>query len=436
MKNITPIINNSLSFLNSINQLFDQKVKDISLNRNRKIANKDLLLFSLLYTDLNATQLSVSDNIKLHNNISFDVTSIVKKINNVNIDVYSNLHNCIYTYYAKTFKKKNEYLAIDGVYNNTNVLHNGKLETNMNLCVYDVINNYPIDIIYSDVGKKNNESKILEQHIENNKNSYTNKCLICDRAYFSYGLFEYLHSNNIKFIIRVKRNIATQNKYPYLRIIKRHYVKSKDQQVIIATNISTETKDATILKLYSKRWNIEEYFKHLKSNNKFQNITLESANKLQKHYYSIQIINLIKQILIDLYKYRTKYKEKIIKTKDNKKYKTHINETHIMDVLYTHFIYDIVNGTFDKNKLIKFINTVKINTNLINVHNERISKIPFTKWYIKSYHNKDNNMIETYSRKIKQSDDIELKQQLKTLIKEESNIKRKRKEVLKKYFNK
>jgi rubrerythrin len=45
-------------------------------------------------------------------------------------------------------------------------------------------------------------------------------------------------------------------------------------------------------------------------------------------------------------------------------------------------------------------------------------------------------MIETYSRKIKQSDDIELKQQLKTLIKEESNIKRKRKEVLKKYFNK
>ena len=65
-----------------------------------------------------------------------------------------------------------------------------------------------------------------------------------------------IHNNNIKFIIRVKRNIATHGKYPFLRIIRRDYVKSKDQQVIIATNISKETKDNSILKLYSKRWNI------------------------------------------------------------------------------------------------------------------------------------------------------------------------------------
>ena len=53
----------------------------------------------------------------------------------------------------------------------------------------------------------------------------------------------------------------------------------------------------------------------------------------------------------------------------------HINETHIMNVLYEHFIYDIVktpdgalapvgvqpavNGTFDINSLNKFISTVK-----------------------------------------------------------------------------
>ena len=74
-----PIIKNTLSFLNSISQLFDKNVKEISANRNRKITNKDLLLFSLLYTNLNATQLNVSDTIKLHNSVSFDVTSMTKK---------------------------------------------------------------------------------------------------------------------------------------------------------------------------------------------------------------------------------------------------------------------------------------------------------------------------------------------------------------------
>ena len=56
--------------------------------------------------------------------------------------------------------------------------------------------------------------------------------------------------------------------------------------------------------------------------------------------------------------------------------------------------------------------------------------------YIKSYHNKDNNMIETYTRKIKKSYDTETKEQLKALIKEESKIKRKRKTLIKEYNEK
>jgi hypothetical protein len=54
MKNITPIIKNTLSFLNSINQLFDKKVKDISLNRKqRRINNVTCHLSLILYYPTN-----------------------------------------------------------------------------------------------------------------------------------------------------------------------------------------------------------------------------------------------------------------------------------------------------------------------------------------------------------------------------------------------
>lgn len=424
----------TIEFFNSISKKFDELIKQFGINRNSKITNNELLLFSLLYTRTNVTQQTITTNINLHNKHHFDVSSIVKKLNNVPIDVYSNLFDYVQTYYIENLKRPVSYIAVDGVYNNTNINHNDSIETNMNLCLYDVINNFPINIILSDVGKKNNEAIILQQHIATQLQFYTNKCLICDRAYFSYKLFEYLHNNNIKFIIRVKKNIVeeTVKKYPFLRIIRNPPICDGGEEVIIATNIlKLVICDKEILEYYGKRWNIEEYFKHLKHNTKFQYITLQTKNKLQKHYYCIQITNIIKKLLIDVYKHVKRYKETIITGKNNSKLKTHINENHIMDMLYDHFMYKIVNNTFDMTMLDIFIKQVCINYNKINVQNSRTSKLPFTKWYIKSYHSKQNNMNENYSKKAKNITDPIKKLELKTLIKQESIIKRKRKELLK-----
>ena len=439
---MTLSINSVLDFLNNIGSDFSIQNKKLSKNRNKKLTIQDVFLFSLLYTQLHTTQESISNKINCnkikrnmcnYNTKFFYATSITSKLDNINIDVFKNIYNHMNEYYENTFNKHSSFLAVDGVYNNTNILHNNNLETNMNLCIYDVKNNYPIDIIFSDVGKKNNEIKILTQQIENNLNYFNNKCLICDRAYFSYALFEYLHKNNIKYIIRVKQNISnkTIEKYDNMRIVKRAHVSKQYEKIIIATNLlKTEYSDNSILKLYGKRWNIEEYFKHLKKNNKFQNITLHTKERLFKHYYSIEIINKIKHILLELYKYKTNYKEKTITNKNGEKLKTHINENIVMDVLYDEFLYDIVYGTFDEKALCIFINSIKINKNIINVHNERISKTPFTKWYIKGYHNKQNNINEQYSKKYKTLQDPVIKQELKRLIKEESNIKAKRKTII------
>ena len=434
MKNITPLIKKTLSFLNGISGQFNTLNKQFSDNRTKKITDREVLLFSLLYTEKNTTQLNVCNNIIINNNKLFDVTSITKKLNNINIEVFSKLYDNIEQYYIDTFNKSTEFLAVDGVYNNTNILHTPKLETNMNLCIYDIVNKNVTDMIYSDVGKKNNEAKILEQHIEANKNNYKNKCLICDRAYFSFSLFDYLHNNDIKFIIRIKKSVTntTIAKYPFLRVIRRAHNKNLYEEVIIATNISkTEKNDLDILKLYSKRWNIEEYFKHLKHNYKFQYLTLNTKNKLLKHYVAIEIMTKIKQILLELYKHVTKYKEKTIKNKNNDVMKTHINENNTMNLLFSHYIHAIVMGTFDVNVLKSFISTTKININKINIHNNRTSKLPFTKWYIKSYHNIQNNINEKYSVKLKHIKDQTTKTTIKMLIKEESMIKAKRKALIK-----
>ena len=433
---MTPDINSILRFLNNIGLTFLTYNKQLSNCRHRKIDDKDVLLFSLLYTELNKTQYFICN--KINRNICnyddnfFCTSSITRKLDNINIDIYKKIYDHINDYYINTFNKHSYFLAVDGVYNNTNILHQHQLETNMNLCIYDVKNNHPIDIIFSDVGKKNNEVKILQQHIANNLNYFVNKCLICDRAYFSYDFFNYLHNNNIKYIIRVKKNISKNSIEQYkIRIIKRQHSSKSDEDVIIATNfLKSEYNDASILKYYGKRWNIEEYFKHLKNNNKFQNITLQTKDRLFKHYYSIEIVTKIKHILLEVYKQIKKYKEKIITTKYNEKFKTHINENALMDILYDTYLQDIIHGNFNINKLKLFIKSIKIDKNIINKSNARISKTPFTKWYIKGYFNIQNNINESYSKKYKKIKDPIIKQQLKALIKEESNIKTKRKAII------
>ncbi len=411
-------LNTIVDFLNNISKTFDSLIKEHSNNRTSKIHTSTLLLFSLLYTDINQTQQQITNYINFNNNTSFDRTSITKKLNNIDINVYAKLTEYIRNFYYKTFNKKFSFIAIDGVYNNTNLLHNGSIETAMNLGLLDIDNNIILDLFFTGNEKKNNECIMLQKYIMDNLNLFKNKCIICDRAYFCYSFYNFLNKNKIKFIGRIKNNYKdiSIKKYKFIRVITRHNEITKDT-VNIATNC-TNLSDIDICNLYSKRWNIEEYFKQLKSNYKYQVITLQSEQKLIKHHYCILIMTLLKQIIIDTYKSQTNYKEKIIKNNKGEELKTKINENNIISLIINQLLLKITNRKIDVD-ILKLINkNIIINYNKIGILKPRKSKIPFTKWYIKQYHEKINIINATTSHKIKQNLDESKKNLYKQFKKE------------------
>ena len=62
----------------------------------------------------------------------------------------------------------------------------------------------PIDLYFKGSKNKNNEIRELKKWIISNKIS--NIIIVADRAYFSYELYKFLDSNNIKYVIRIKEN--------------------------------------------------------------------------------------------------------------------------------------------------------------------------------------------------------------------------------------
>jgi hypothetical protein len=92
----------------------------------------------------------------------FSRIGIYKKEKILLYQLYFNILSELETYYYNNFKGKNIIIAIDGVYSNTNLLHNGKVETSMSLGFYDISNSMPIDIHFTGEGKKNNECLVLE----------------------------------------------------------------------------------------------------------------------------------------------------------------------------------------------------------------------------------------------------------------------------------
>ena len=198
--------------------------------------------------------------------------------------------------------------------------------------------------------------------------------------------------------------MATINKYNYLRLITRQNRTNNIDPVNIITNYLSLSEDE-ICNIYSKRWNIEEYYKQLKHNYKYQSITLQSHEKIIRHYYNILIISMLKQIIIDTYKLSEKYKEKIINNKKGDQLKTKINENNVISLLFDHLLAKIINKQINI-QLIEIINkSFIINYNKINVLNKRSSKRPFSKWYIKQYHEKINIINSETTHKIKQTTD-------------------------------
>ena len=414
------ICNKFIKILNTIKPIFEKEIKDNTKTfiYKSKITIEDLLLYRFNYIEKGVTFSRVlgkinNDKLKENNNKIFKLNSISTKDNLIPSFIYKNIYNYLLDEFNKIFKFNNKIIIIDGTYSNTNIKHNGDVETSMSLIFYDPDNSLSLDINFTGGDKKNNEKIKLQEYILNNIDKFKNKIIILDRAYHCYDFFKFLNNNDIKFIIRMKdkdpKNINKMFEtikndikiYKHnCKNIKTVYDKDKKQVqkekieiVKLATNIKN-LKEDKIYELYNKRWSVEENIKQFKSNFKFQVLNEHKEDNYQKIFYCQLIEILIKTCLIKLYNIKENINAKL-KHQQNDNIIFKLNENLIIEGIKDILIKDVINSSIDFEKINNIFKTHFIeHQNKTNRSNPRVSKIPFTKWYVKKYH-------ELYKDKIK-----------------------------------
>jgi hypothetical protein len=408
-------------FVKDMNNLFkdaDTEIKDILIKQNKNtrqriLTFRDVLCYKFNYSFKYEKQLNVINEYKINNNVDCHKSAFYRKESKIPLEYYKNIHERILNIHNKyTGNYEYNIIAVDGTYNNTNINNNKNLETSLNMGYYDVNNNIPIELKFKGEHYKNREIDSLIEQLEENKIQLSNIILVLDRGYCSYDLFDYLHQKNIKFVIRIRNNckcIKNNNISNYnsnYRIVNYNYntssikeLKNKKKNitenynVIINVNCNMITNlngdifnNEYIREIYNSRWKVEEFFKLIKSNFNFSNMKEHNTNTeitYMKSYYVIQIICILEGILEKI------FIDHIDKSKQNyEDYNIKINKSSLIKGI-EEIINDVIFSRLNKCK-VSLLGKIYINFSYCkkNTNNPRISKTPFTKWYVKDYHSK------------------------------------------------
>ncbi len=382
----------------SLNNIFNSNLLNIYKNNKiikSEISERNLLYYKFKYSEINKTKQHIVSSINYKNNSCHNVTSYYRKEQHLSIDTYSNILKDINNLYLSMVPNtENKLISIDGTYGNTNIRRQKeKLQTMLFMCYFDVTNSIPIDITFKN-NNHNNEVTLAQKWIKKYKSKCKNSIIIADRAYFKYKFFNFLITNNIKFVIRVRNN-ATKiidncryitkefiiNKKVYnKKINKKETIKCNNKYTLI-TNLSRDMyTEQQILDIYNKRWDIEVYFKYIKDNFKLQHLKEQKTSDNKKLLICQSIIVIIARIIKNICMSLNKSKNK-----DKNKYK--LNESLLIKGIFDQLLLDIINGNLTSTKIKNFIDTYCIHIkNELNRTFERKSLIPFTKWYVKKYH--------------------------------------------------
>lgn len=395
MKKLSPdsfLIINEI-FLSTCNLAYINETNDVKLrNIKNGISIQDAILYRFKYAQIDSTKDEIVSTINYNNKTNFVRSSYESKENNIGLRIYNNLLAKIKELYFNYFcdNKQQRYIAIDGTYN-----LNYNYELCLNESAYDIINGVPICINHEDK-TRNNEINSIKKIILNNLSLFKNNILIFDRAYHSSNFFDFLDEHNIKFIIRCRNNIKLNDRLNNYNIVSKEFKKTvgipeeKKQKnktdeklklvinstVKLITNIKDNESDDYLFNLYNSRWDIEVFFKILKTNFKFSKNTEINKESIAKNHVCELIIMYIVAILK---KYILANNTKLKKIND-------INSSNLITGLFHYFMKEIINGQMTEYNLTCFIKTwTKININKPNRYFNRTAKMPFKKWYVKSY---------------------------------------------------
>lgn len=434
---------------NDINSVFNNVNNDITKlifstfkikNRNNKLTFVDVLNYIFNYSFINTTKQQIVSDHNFKNNTNYNRSSFYKKELNIPLTFYQNLFFKVKQLLDKTINKNfNLYnvIAVDGTYSNTNLHNEHKLETCLNMGYYDCTNQIPIDLEIKGTEFNNKEIESFINYINKNNLDINNLILVFDRAYYSYDLINFLDTKKLNYVIRIKNNsIGINNKNKandklvnkntriinYKSIIninkkdKNNNIVKLEQTLIcnLITNLNKDKfDDEKIKNLYLQRWDVEVFFKLLKSNFKFALLREHNKNtyiQYKKKYLIILInLHLIRLIEFVYSKHQTKnYKNKL----KNKHQYNFNNNNSLLITGFKNLINPIINGKLTNNLIFNYCNSYIIKTNTIkNINNPRTSYIPFSKWYVKSYSDyykyckiieaKKNNNLDSLNKNLK-----------------------------------
>ena len=299
------------------------KLKGMSKPRRTKISFTNAFIYGLLYTQIDKTKQEIVNELSklIGDDVELNRTSLHEKELTIPLTFYVGIYEKLTKLYLNFFKDEmiTKLIAIDGTYNNTNV-HNikGFLETSMNLGFFDVGHDFPLDITFNGIEKKNSELPQLINYIHGNLDKFKNVIIIMDRGFCSNKFIKLLNSKNIKYICRFRNNCKFADKIKNENRVV-NFTKLRDETVInnkidthlinnkkfnsveveikdeynLVTNLDkSEYNDEEIKKMYLKRWNIEIFFKILKQNFKFEDLRITS-NGAADHPYNLHNIKIL-----------------------------------------------------------------------------------------------------------------------------------------------
>jgi hypothetical protein len=438
-----------VTFSESLKTFFDNHTKESGC-RVRKTDMVDGFVFGLICGQDGMSQQDATLKINNYKGRTSSKTMthrscFVDRKAQMNMEFFKKVYEFINCEIKKLFSpddNSQEIFVVDGTYANLSkdltetglkTTKNGEIVNGLFMGVYNITYNYPVSLdlatkIENEKGR--DERAAYMSFIEKSKNTLKDSIFILDRGFMKYEMFEKMDTYEIKYICRLPENlivipdnnddtvITTETGHQF-RIVT---YRINDSPYYIGTNLfdTTEFPAEKIKKMYHDRWTIEEFFKYIKSNMKFENMPEKNYEDVMKSVYSQLIVTRLVNLMIQL-------------KGAHKNEKKAVNKSMLTRGMYRHFIMDLFyNRRINRRKIRDFMdaNAVYINVRR-GEHYERKSIRPYTKWYIKKYQEKYKLVAKNKAKKNRADLKIEKEQIKQQKINEKKLAAQKKKEYAK-----
>lgn len=387
------IINEKFLRIAKSSHNFISKNEKKYVERVRKTDMFDGFLFKLLYSRKNVTQDQVTSQINSFNKTSLHTTSFSRRSVDIPKSFITEYTDFMNKKIDEEFDKQTNIIpliAIDGVKSNMysktkkcpqKIKNNkkGKSKTFLSMGYYNI--SYDEPYFMNTIDHKN-ERLAFDEFLVSHK---VKSIYVMDNGFQDKKIFKKVDDMGHYFICRIRddnsqfKNINDTNEIEENDIRYIHYIQN-NHHFYLATNIPKHIADINILQnIYNRRWDVEEYFKYIKSNLKQDNMISHDWESIKTSISVNLFISKLIYLIFNLF---------IIKKIKNNK--TTLNKNHLTSEFFLKFLARFI---YKKKFSRHFLNTffkealIIITTN-VGKSNKRNGAFPYTKWYIKSYYSK------------------------------------------------